>query len=265
MSYSQKPTTIPSPSVKKQLINVLKESCGKEHFATLEKGTPGPPARGDLTISTSKYTCSTQKSMPPTVRPPNPAAIMLGLFVNIPRWKKGSTVKWAASYTGYPTLEHATYAANQFNAAAEEWNSLDVGVTFEWVTDLEDAAFMLAYGGDQGSSLAEAFFPNEEPLNTVFVYQGAFQSGSVNTQKEIFLHELGHILGLRHEFADGPFRGRPAEGGAVVFGERNENSVMSYHLPPAIQESDVRDTRAFYDFTGSQIGLYTIVDMIPDN
>ncbi|KAH0542210.1 hypothetical protein FGG08_003332 [Glutinoglossum americanum] len=264
MSY-QKPTAISSPSKKGELINVLKESCRKEQFATLKMGTPGPSVHDDLTISASKYTCSTQKSMPQTVGSPNLAGIMLGLSVNIPRWKKGSTVKWAASYTGYPTLNHATYAASQLNAATEVWNSLDIGVTFEWVTDLEDAAFVLVYGGDQGTVLAESFFPNEEPLNTVFVYQGAFQPGSKNIQKEIFLHELGHILGLRHEFADRPFRGNPTEGGAIAFGERNEFSVMSYNFPPTIQESDKRDTRAFYDFTGRSIGPYTIVDMIPDN
>jgi hypothetical protein len=261
----QNPTNIPSPSKKRELIDVLKESCGDKRFATLKKGTPGPPVRGDLTISASKYTCSTQKSIPQTVEPFNPAAIMLGLSVNIPRWKKGSTVNWAASYTDYPTPSHATYAANQFNAAAEEWNSLNVGVTFEWVTDLEDAAFVLSYGGNQGTVLAESFFPNQEPLNTVFVYQGAFQPGSVDIQQAIFLHEIGHILGLRHEFADRPFGGNPPEGGAVVFGERNLRSVMSYNFPPTIQESDRRDTKAFYDFKGGKIGPYRISDMIPDN
>ena len=193
---------------------------------------------------------------------------MVGTFNHIPRWKKGSTVKWAAYSGGYPKPAHAVYAANQLNAAAEIWNSFDVGVTFEWVDRLEDAAFVLAYGGDKDSVLASAFFPNEDPFSTVFVYLGAFKPGSINFQKEIFLHELGHVLGLRHEFSMeiDPETGEAKEGGAVLLGEQNKLSVMNYgDFPPAIQESDKRDTKAFYDMREAEIGSYPIIDMIPDN
>ncbi|KXJ84806.1 hypothetical protein Micbo1qcDRAFT_169931, partial [Microdochium bolleyi] len=68
----------------------------------------------------------------------------------------------------------------------------------------------------------------------------------------VFLHELGHILGLRHEFAD-------LEGGAIQWGSRNPYSVMSYNFPPQIQPSDEKDTRSFYDFPGQRVGGYQVL------
>ncbi len=60
------------------------------------------------------------------------------------------------------------------------------------------SVLLLADGGD---TLARAFFPNAEDLNTVFVYKRAFDPDTVNYQSNIFAHEVGHIIGLRHEFA----------------------------------------------------------------
>lgn len=60
---------------------------------------------------------------------------------------------------------------------------------------------MLQYGGDLGGVLASAYPPNDAPLNSVFVYQRAFQPDYKGVMKNVFLHELGHVLGLRHEFA----------------------------------------------------------------
>ena len=130
--------------------------------------------------------------------------------------------------------------ARQLWEAAEFWNKLDIGVQFKYVSDWATADFALAYGGDQGSVLAEAFFPNDTHLNTLFVFRRAFDQDISNYQPNIFKHELGHVLGLRHEFAAN-------EGGAVVFGPPNPNSVMSYNFPPEIQQTDSEWTRKLYN------------------
>ncbi|KIW90279.1 uncharacterized protein Z519_08923 [Cladophialophora bantiana CBS 173.52] len=133
---------------------------------------------------------------------------VVGVFKSTPRWKLGSTINFAASATA-------------------EWNSHNVGVTFNGVSDADDAAFVLAYGGDNEGVLASAFFPDAEVLNTL---------------RNVFLHELGHVLGLRHEFALGPAL---YEEGAFRMATTNPESVMSFEFPPENRDCNALDTSEF--------------------
>jgi len=85
--------------------------------------------------------------------------------------------------------------------------------------------------------------------------------------KNIFQHEIGHILGLRHEFAitGDANKGLRAEGeGAVQFLQMNYNSVMSYNFPPKVQESDKEQTLQFYQLpNGHKVGESPITDYMP--
>ncbi|PVH68135.1 zincin [Cadophora sp. DSE1049] len=257
-------------SQKRQLMKALRARIGEDQMETvgsldgLKRRFDELKLSDDMSISDSKYDCATQVSIPNPVveqkehHKPRPDEIWIGLWGLIPRWKKGSTVNYTAYGRGYLGPDHAFYAAYRLYEAAEKWNNLDIGIKFKWVSKLEDAAFVLAYGGDGGSTLAKAFFPNDRDLNTVFVYQRAFQAGFVNNMANIFLHELGHVLGLRHEFA-------AIEGGAIQWGSTNPYSVMGYQFPPQIQQSDVTDTRSFYNFTGGSVGGYRVTDVFPDN
>jgi hypothetical protein len=258
------------PASKKDFHKTLKETVGEKALETIPsdgkaENIPEPVSSmlrasdNDLSISASKYMCATQESLPVSLpTSADPLSIWIGFGGKIPRWKKGQVVQFAAFAGGYPTPMHAVFAAYKLNEAAIQWNSLNIGVTFKWVTKLEDAAFVLAYGGDSGSVLARAFFPNSNDLNTLFVYKKAFETGISPYQTNIFLHELGHVLGLRHEFA-------ALEGGAVQFWPENPRSVMSYTFPPNIRDSDETGTKAFYDYTASQFGGLQIQDWIPDN
>jgi hypothetical protein len=191
---------------------------------------------------------------------------MTGLWEQIPRWKYGSVINFATYADGYPAPGDAIYAANCLIEAAEVWNSARIGVTFKWVPNVDDAAFVLAYGGELGTVLASAFFPSNSPLETLYVYQYGFDKTewtakrgkytNYGIMKNAFLHELGHVLGLRHEFAMNP--DETFEGGAIRIGSANIESVMSYVFPPELQESDIQDTRYFYKHP-------PIVDYSPDN
>ncbi|KAH7145526.1 hypothetical protein B0J13DRAFT_665945 [Dactylonectria estremocensis] len=250
--------------------DVLKKSLGEKALATIKSDSAKENIpehiskmlsvhNNDPSMSTSKYMCTTQRPLPVKIPTSlNPFALQIGFNGKIPRWKKNQTVQFAALSEGYPTRNQALLAAYRLNEATTQWNNLQIGVTFKWVDEVEDAAFVLAYGGDAGTTLAEAFFPNSNDLSTLFVYQRAFQPGSINYLVNIFLHELGHVLGLRHEFA-------AQEGGAVPFGPTNPLSVMSYKFPPQIQDSDIASTKAFYGFSAAEIEGLEIQDEIPDN
>ena len=241
-----------------QDLSVLNPEQTKKEFRELESNL----FKLDLTIAEKKYSCVTQAQTSDRPTSSEPTSIILGLYGVIPRWKKQTTVNFAVYAGGWPSSNHANFAAYRLNEAAVTWNSLNLGVTFKWVGTLEDACFVLGYGGDGGDTLARAFFPNSEDLNNMYVYQRAFQAGNINYLYNFFLHELGHVLGLRHEFA--PETGEGA-GPLVVWGMRNPASVMSYTFPPQLQPSDRIDTKSFYAHTDSHIQNVPIQDHYPNN
>ena len=239
--------TVPAPadaSSKSDVLNAIHTKIETLSLSDLSKPPPDvEPAAPEP--SGPQYTCITQEADPVST-----ASIVVGLFKTIPRWKLGSTINFAVSATGYPTPADAVYAAKKLIEAADEWNSYNVGVKFKFVPNVNDAAFVLAYGGVKGTVLASAFFPNAAELNTLWVYSYAFDQtvrdggwSNYSIMKNVFLHELGHVLGLRHEFALDADR---FEGGAYRFGTTNPLSIMSYEFPPKVQESDILDLRAFY-------------------
>jgi hypothetical protein len=75
----------------------------------------------------------------------DPLSIFVGLFGTIPRWVKGSHVQFAAYAGGYPSPADAIYAAQQLNEAALYWNAMNVGVTFEWVSQINPAKSSYVY------------------------------------------------------------------------------------------------------------------------
>lgn len=220
-----------------------------EEASVPKEGLPKPP-------------CTTEQPVPANlVGKADPLALQVGFNGEIPRWKPGSVINYAVYANGFPSAGDAQHAAEQLCRAANEWNSRNIGVTFEWVAKLEDACFVLSYGGTNGSLLAVAFFPNGNDLNNVQVFQGAFTTAWRPHMWEVFTHELGHVLGLRHEFAV------EKEGGAVQWGPKDEYSVMNYRAePPKITAHDENCTKEFYKVpTGSWIGGMQVKDWIPDN
>ncbi|KAL4987895.1 hypothetical protein BDW68DRAFT_177374 [Aspergillus falconensis] len=231
--YSQSTTITPSTS-KLDYIEALKEAVGPEGLRTLRPDEAKPPRiRRSAAITSHLHRCCACAR--------RSAALGKG---------PAQTVNFAAFSNGYPRPGLALLAANALNDAAQEWNKLDLGIKFKWVEKIEDASFVLSYAGNQGDVLAEAFFPNEDDLSYLNVYLAAFQPGTVQCLKNIFLHELGHVLGFRHEFA----AELEKEEESVQLGPRNPLSVMGYEFPPQIQTTDVESEKAFYKFPGASLG-----------
>ncbi|OJJ76901.1 hypothetical protein ASPBRDRAFT_36076 [Aspergillus brasiliensis CBS 101740] len=256
-------TLTPSTS-KVDYLEALKEAVGTRGLKTLPPESVDSAElqefRRSLAKSTAtapgRYTCSTEKPIPVTIRGINNRATLQGGSKGvIPRWKPDSPpqpINFAAFANGYPRPGLALLAANALRDAADDWNKLDLGVKLQWVEDINKASFVLSYAGDQGHVLAQAFFPNEDDLSYLNVYSAAFEPGTVQYLKNIFLHELGHVLGFRHEFA--PELEDSKNDYSVQFGPRNPMSVMGYEFPPLLQTTDRDSAQAFYKFPGSQLG-----------
>jgi hypothetical protein len=247
----------------------LKGDLGSEALETLdpEKSMSQalPTLAGSSATKFERYPCITQKPTPAAIAGSiSTTALQVGLGKEIARWRTGptKTVNFAVLANGYPKPELAFLAGNKLQEAANEWNALKLGVQFEWVYKIEDAAFVLTYAKEiSPGTLAEAFFPNNIDLNVLNVYPAAFKEGTVHYLKNIFLHELGHVLGLRHEFA--PELETGANLKSVQIGPRNPTSVMGYEFPPQLQQSDIDSAKAFYQFPGTHLGVWQKPGTLP--
>ncbi|CAM1502625.1 Fc.00g074010.m01.CDS01 [Cosmosporella sp. VM-42] len=255
------------PSSKEILLDAIAEALGNKALDTVKPTEVEIPEYTEVEFEKGPV-CITQNPIPANFKN-GPADIVVGLRSECPRWTPGSVIKWAAWRAGFSSQEAANHAAEHLAIAAEVWNQANVGVTFEWVPLAKDATFVLCQADADPQSpfvLASAFFPNANDLNYVYVYPYAFGEVYKDSMWQIFTHELGHVLGLRHEFA---VRGEGL--GAVRLGPRNELSVMNYRSEalPEMQQSDIDSTKEFYamrkDANGNppKVGRTVVVDYVP--
>jgi hypothetical protein len=259
------------PSKKKARISAIKSKFPESAFALFQESpdVSKRPAEVKVTKPLPIPPCITEKPEPANLLGhPDPLALQVGYYGDIPRWKTGSVIQWGAYTGGYPGgKSDAQYAMGQLAIAASEWNKYNLGVSFKQVYNLEECAFTLAFGGYSTALMARAFFPNSDDISSVLVFGGCFTPDWKPHMWKVFMHELGHVLGLRHEFAqDKDALGKVKEGGSVQWGDRDEYSVMNYRgEPPAVTQKDIDGAKSFYAFTGTQIGGMLIHDHIPDN
>jgi len=121
--------------------------------------------------------------------------------------------------------------------AAAEWVAAcgaPCGVTFTFKEDptptTAEATFVIRGVDARGEYVAAAFFPSYAPVRRMLNVDRTFhQLGDVELQQGVLRHELGHVLGYRHE----QVRGVPgcfAEGGRwQPVTPYNPTSTMHYH------------------------------------
>jgi hypothetical protein len=238
----------------------------------------------------TKYPCDTQEEEDPSFgpapisnlagttgdnAPDEPDSLVVGYGSIVPRWdvysNQNRVLQYFVQAESFTSPDQARSAAKTFQDAADTWNELKLGVTISETTNQDKANFYLVYKpnptvGPGRNTLARAFFPHEIDQD-VIVYSRAFDPTSKPILKNIFQHEIGHILGLRHEFAitgDDKKNLDPEGHRAVQFLTNNYNSIMSYNFPPKVQDSDREQITQFYKLAnGYMIGGSPITDYQP--
>ncbi|KAJ6439173.1 matrix metalloproteinase-11 [Purpureocillium lavendulum] len=179
----------------------------------------------------------------------------IGSGDQIPRWQPGIELTYVVCDETFPTLEDAAFTSRQLTTAMGMWNN--AGVTFRLVERNSLANFRVVYRNSpldgRMETLASSFLPNNSAADkrTLYVYALAFTNAHLNNQAYFLAHEVGHILGLRHEFS----MEREQCLWSTTFGSRNSSGIMAYYADSShwrVTPQDLKEMEAFYNpsFTG---------------
>lgn len=139
---------------------------------------------------------------------------------------------YAVDRASFPSEETYQTVLVNFRQAAEEWSTLcaECGIRFTQIGGGggESGAFLVVrYHDSAGAYVARAFFPHDPPEKRIVRVDPSYFSTSYD-RVGVFRHELGHVLGYRHEHIRG-IEGCRREGTQwLALTDYDSHSVMHY-------------------------------------
>jgi hypothetical protein len=133
------------------------------------------------------------------------------------RWRRGSVITisvarnnkgvymdlnagiaFAAPY--WVTVRSSQISASAISKAIKYWNAAQIGVQFQFSTDLTKSTYVTKTGGTKGIALATAEYPAQEGghQHLINVWDSSLELKWQPVGPNIISHELGHALGLAH-------------------------------------------------------------------
>jgi hypothetical protein len=179
----------------------------------------------------------------------------------IPLWAYGQTLRWRFRRSSMTFFQNQTAAMNEVrnllgealvawgDAAPVKFTEQEDNWDFEIVMKAVDNCDI------NGCVLASAFFP-DQGQHKLNLYPQMFAQ-SRQEQIETLMHEIGHVFGLRHFFADISERAWPSQ----IFGTHNPFSIMNYGSQSVLTDADRSDLKTLYQLAWS--GELTDINSTP--
>ncbi len=164
----------------------------------------------------------------------------------VPLWAADTVLRWRFRERSMDYFEDPeaakTEIRNLFAESILAWGSASP-VTFKYDQDLWDFEIVMRRADEcsaHGCVLASAFFP-DAGRHDLTIYPKMFELDR-EEQVETLIHEIGHVFGLRHFFAQVTEQTWPSE----VFGRHDKFSIMNYGEFSELTEADKEDLTALY-------------------
>ncbi|MGY1960879.1 matrixin family metalloprotease [Nocardia gipuzkoensis] len=179
----------------------------------------------------------------------------------IPLWDKGTTLRWRFRNRSIALFEQPDAAKAKIkellakallawgDAAPVKFSQRDDAWDFEIVMREADRCNI------NGCVLASAFFP-DSGRHQLTIYPKLFEL-SAQEQMETLAHEIGHVFGLRHFFANLSETDFASE----IFGKHNPLTIMNYGNQSQLTEDDRADLNRLYQAVWS--GTLTNINGTP--
>lgn len=165
----------------------------------------------------------------------------------IPLWAPGMTLRWRFKESSMSVFEDPEVAKSAIRTllgeALLEWGDARP-VKFAERNDAWDFEIVVKRVDDcdiNGCVLASAFFP-DAGRHRLFIYPKMFNQ-TKKEQVDTLIHEIGHVFGLRHFFAQISETAWASE----VFGEHKPFSIMNYGAQSVLTDDDKADLKLLYD------------------
>lgn len=179
----------------------------------------------------------------------------------IPLWTNGVTLRWKFNETSLEQYLHPEllkdYVRELMSEAILAWGYA-APVGFKERDDAWDFEIVVRAQDDcdaNGCTLASAFFP-DGGRHKLVIYPKMFDQIH-QEQVDTLVHEIGHVFGLRHFFANVSETAWPSE----IFGEHRAFSIMNYGWKSVLTEDDRSDLSRLYESVWS--GELAIVNGTP--
>jgi hypothetical protein len=189
------------------------------------------------------------------------------------RWAKGLMLSYAVLKDTFATEEQYEDVVTWLEQATGDWENV-CGVNYTHLSAWddgdgpgEDEPLFVVMGYDsEGAWIALSFFPNHPPYRRHLLLDPSFFLNHGYSKVGVLRHELGHMLGWRHEHIRS---GAPAicpdedMGDAIVWGEYDATSVMHYFCggmgtkEMEISELDAEYARAVYGPPDHEMRYFT--------
>ena len=226
-----------------------KQDMPQDHlFAEKVNEYPFDPVQAEEHIyGKESRLCQTDTRGYPTPRNRNPAELVLDASEGfIPLWAKGVNLRWRFNPRIINYFQRPGAAMQEirklFSEALLAWGDA-APVTFSERNDAWD--FEITIRPDncspRGCTLASAFFP-DSGRHELAIYPTLFRQSRAE-QVETMIHELGHVFGLRHFFANLTETDYPS----VNFGRQNPFTIMNYGKKSVLTDQDKSDLKLLYE------------------